>query len=385
MRTIAVVTGSRAEYGILRRLIIAIDQDPELELVLIVTGSHLSPHFGATVAAVREDGIPIAERLETLLSSDSRVGTAKSIGMGVMACAEAYERQQPDLVVVLGDRFEIFAAAQAAMVLGIPIAHIHGGEITEGAFDDGFRHAITKMAHLHFVAHPSFAQRVIQMGEQPASVFVTGAPGLDGLFHLQPLDDKALSGALGCPLGKINILVTYHPVTLGEEDPGQAAKEICLALDAFPQAHIFITGQNADPAGQVIGRVMQDFVDRQPGCRHRFRSLGSQRYLSLLRRADVVVGNSSSGLIEAPAAQTPTVNVGIRQKGRPRAETVLDCPPQASAIEVAVHRALSAEMRAVAARQPQPDGMISQRIKAKLKSIPLQGLLHKRFYHQNLE
>ncbi len=381
-RKICVVTGSRAEYGLLYWLMKEIQDDSALELQVIVTGMHLSPEFGLTWKQVERDGFIIHRKVEMLLSSDTPVGISKSIGLGVIGFADALEYLQPDLLVVLGDRFEIFAACQAAMVHRIPIAHIHGGEITEGAVDDAIRHAITKMSHLHFTATESYRQRVIQLGEQPQRVFNAGAPGLDNIFRLQLLDKPQLEQAIGFKLGKRNLLVTFHPVTLENATAASQFGNLLKALDCFDDSHIIFTLPNADADGRVIIGMIEQYRQRFPERIASFVSLGSLRYLSALKYMDAVVGNSSSGLIEAPAFKIGTINIGDRQKGRLCADSVIHCEPEVDAIVQAFNRLFSEKFQESLKTVENPYGNsgASAKIKELLKSQSLDGLLKKSFY-----
>ena len=345
-RKVCVVTGSRADYGLLLPVMRAIDADPALELQVVATGMHLSPEFGLTYRQVESDGFTIAARVETLLSGDTPSAIAKSLGLGVIGFGDAFATIKPDIVVAIGDRFEIFAAAAAAMLARIPIAHIHGGETSEDSFDEAMRHAMTKMAQWHFVAAEPYRKRVIQMGEAPERVFNVGAPGLDHLASMTWLSRAELEQELGMRFGEKLFLVTYHPATLAP--PGAAERAmaaILAALERFPQASVAFTYPNADTGGRALISAIDAFVKKHPQRARAFVSLGQQRYLSLMREADVVVGNSSSGLIEAPALRKAVVNVGDRQRGRLKAASVIDAAEDADAIASAVTRALSAPFR----------------------------------------
>ncbi len=379
-RKICIVTGSRAEYGLLYWLMKEIAADPELQLQIIATGMHLSPEFGLTYQQIETDGFTIEARVEMLLSSDSVVGIAKSIGLGVIGFADALDRLRPDILVVLGDRFEILAAAQAAMVARIPIAHIHGGESTEGSFDEGIRHAITKMAQWHFVAAEPYRKRVIQMGEAPERVFNLGAPGLDHLANLRWLDRAELEAALGVALQAPLFVVTYHPVTLNSESPLAAMEQLLAALDEFSTATLIFTYPNADTGGRALIDCIERWAGQHADRARAFDSLGQQRYMSLLREADVVIGNSSSGLTEAPALKKATVNLGDRQKGRLKATSVIDAAEKHADILAAIKKALSKEFRATLAETVSlyGAGNVSERIKGILKSTP--PTVHKRFF-----
>ncbi|MGE8659808.1 MAG: UDP-N-acetylglucosamine 2-epimerase [Achromobacter sp.] len=342
-RKICAVTGSRAEYGLMRSLLGAIAADPALTLQIVATGMHLSPEFGMTYRGIEEDGFRIDAKVEMLLSADSPVAVTKSLGLGVIGFADAFDRLAPDIVVVLGDRFEILAAAQAAMLACIPIAHIHGGETSEGAFDEGIRHAITKMAQWHFVAAEPYRRRVVQLGEAPDRVFNVGAPGLDILATAKWMNRDELATSLDMELGKPLFVVTYHPVTLESRSPRDAMMQLLGALAAFPQATIVFTYPNADTGGRVLIDCIDQFVARNRSRAKAFVSLGQLRYLSLMREADVVIGNSSSGLTEAPAMKRATVNIGNRQNGRLKASSVIDATDDQASIIDAIERALSAE------------------------------------------
>lgn len=380
-RRICVLTGTRAEYGLLYWLIRSLHEDPDVELKLLVTGMHLSPEFGLTVRQIEQDGFPIADRVEMILSSDTPQGIAKSIGLGTIGFADSFKHIQPDILVVLGDRFEVLAAAQAAMTARIPIAHIHGGESTFGLIDEAIRHAVTKMSHLHFVATETYGRRVIQMGEQPDRVFVYGTPGLDHLAHMEWMSREELSESLGLQLGSPLFLVTYHPVTL-EDGSTEAMEALFTALDGFPDASIIFTYPNADTGGRVLIEMIESYAARNPGRAKGVVSLGQRRYLSAMRLADVVIGNSSSGLTEGPALRRPTVNLGERQDGRLKSDSVTDCAETSAEIVAAIHRALSPEMRGVLATMTPVygEGGASAKIAEALKTHPLDGLIKKRFY-----
>jgi UDP-2,4-diacetamido-2,4,6-trideoxy-beta-L-idose 2-epimerase len=339
-RRVAVFTGGRADYGLLRWLMADVRDSARLELQLIVSGSHLSPEFGDTVSRIEADGFVPDARVEMLLSSDSAVGVAKSMGLGTIGFADALERLRPDLLVVLGDRFEALSVVQAAVVMRIPVAHLHGGELTEGAYDDALRHAITKLSLLHFVAAEPYRRRVIQLGEAPERVFTVGALGLDHLVRGSRLDRQALWDSLGVDLGERYLVVTYHPATAGAEDPVAAFANLLAALDAHPDHAVLLTHPNADDGGRALVPMIHDYARTRPGRVAVAASLGTERYFAALRGAAAVVGNSSSGLIEAPSLGIPTVNVGIRQRGRLCAESVVHCGTDRSAIVAALATAL---------------------------------------------
>lgn len=381
-RRICVVTGTRAEYGLMRGLIAGIRDDDAFELQLAVTGMHLSPEFGLTWREIEADGFPIDERVEILLSSDTPVGVSKAMGLGLIGFADAFARLKPDLVVVLGDRFEILAAASAALVAGIPIAHIHGGETTEGAFDEAIRHSVTKMSHLHFTAAAPYRDRVIQLGEAPERVFLVGGLGIDAIKGLKLLDRAELEGQLDLEFGARNLMVTFHPPTL---EPGEAAAQMQALLDALnslgPETHLLFTMPNADTGGRELAAMVDRFVAARPHARV-FTSLGQLRYLSCMRLMDGVVGNSSSGLIETPSFGIGTVNIGDRQAGRLKAASVIDCAPQQDAIEAALERLFSDDFRKGLAgvENPYGTGGATMAILDVLRRHPLSGLLKKSFH-----
>ncbi|TGN07995.1 UDP-N-acetylglucosamine 2-epimerase [Leptospira ilyithenensis] len=345
MRKVCVVTGTRAEYGLLYYLMKEILEDRDLRLQLVVTGMHLSPEFGLTYKQIEFDGFTIDAKVEMLLSSDTSVGITKSIGLGLLGFADVLENLKPDIIVLLGDRFEILAAAQAALIARIPIAHIHGGELTEGAFDESIRHAITKLSQLHFVAAESYRKRVVQMGEHPDRVFYFGAPGLDHLNGMNWMEKKELEYELKIELKSPVFLVTYHPVTLEGKDPSVFMQELLSALDFFPQATVIFTYPNADTGGRALIELIDSFVSKDKDRRRAFASLGQRKYLSLMRISDVILGNSSSGITEAPALKKASVNVGDRQKGRLRATSVIDCPEEKESIKSAIEVALADKFR----------------------------------------
>ncbi len=356
MRRIAVFTGTRAEYGLLHWLMRDIEADPELHLQVIVSGMHLSPEFGLTWREVSDDGFRIDAKIEMLLSSDTPLGVAKSMGIGVLGFADALERLRPDVLVVLGDRFEALAVVQTALLLRIPVAHIHGGEVTEGAYDDAIRHAITKMASLHFVAAQPYARRVIQMGTPPERVFNVGAVGLDHVMRGKTIDLSAIAFDLEFDLQQPFLLMTYHPVTAYDEDPFDTTSAILEAIDRFPDHQAIITLPNADDGGRVIGALLSEYAATRPDRVLLVPSLGFRRYKAAMTHASVVVGNSSSGIIEAPTFGVPTVNVGARQRGRLAGPSVLHCSPDTDAIVAAVTQALSPEGQAVAKARVNPYG-----------------------------
>jgi len=383
-RKICIVTGTRAEYGLLYWIIKGIHEDPELELQLIVTGMHLSPEFGLTVKDIEKDGFPIAERVEMLLSSDTERAISTSMGLGMIGFAGDYERLKPDILVVLGDRFEILAAVSAAVPFRIPVAHIHGGESTEGAMDELFRHAITKMSHIHFPAAKEYARRIIQMGENPDNVFCFGSPCMDNIYKLNLMDKKDLCSALDIPEDKNLGVVTYHPVTLQKDRAAIEISELLEALKEFLGIFWIITLPNADTGSRIIMEMIENFVRENPEKAKSFASLGQPRYLSLLKQAVVMVGNSSSGIIESPSFGLPVVNIGSRQHGRIRAENVIDVPecsrkPVADAIKRVIYKEFKNMLKGM--RNPYGDGPVSEQILDKLKTLPAgKYFVRKRFF-----
>lgn len=378
-RKICVVTGSRAEYGLLSWLMREIAADPELDLQVVATGMHLSPEFGLTYRVIEEDGFSIDARVEMLLSSDTPVGIAKSVGLGVIGFADALERLRPDILVLLGDRYEILAAAQAALVARIPVAHIGGGDTTEGAFDEAIRHAITKMAHLHFVTNELSARRVRQLGENPAHVHNVGSPGLDQIRRLTLLTRQELEGALGFGFRERNLLITFHPVTLDREPADAQFRELLTALDSLGDGvGLIFTKPNADTDGRVLIDMIEGYVAGRSNARA-YTSLGQLRYLSAMAQVDAVVGNSSSGLYEAPSFGKPTVNIGDRQKGRLQAASVINCPASAPDIARAIGEALARDCAGTV--NPYGDGDSSGRILRILKEVgDPRALLKKHFF-----
>lgn len=382
-RRIAVVTGTRADYGLLRWVMSEIDARDGLELEIIATGSHLSDAFGATVSAIEDDGFRVTERVEILDDDDSARGTVQAMARAVSGLGDALIRLDPDLVVLLGDRYEILAAAQAALVLGIPIAHLAGGELTEGAFDDAIRHAVTKMSQLHFPAAGEYRDRIIQLGEEPGRVVDVGATGLDNFERLPLLDRAALAADLGVAWDERPLAaVTFHPETLARQSAQEALAPLFEVLGGDDGLQVVITKANADTGGREINAAIDAFVAEHPGRVSAYSSLGQRRYLSLLLAADVVVGNSSSGIIEAPVAGTPTVNIGARQQGRLRAPSIIDVENTPAAIRDGIDRALAPDFQALAAERTSPYGTpgAATRIVDVLATADLDAIRVKRFH-----
>ncbi|WP_210725914.1 UDP-N-acetylglucosamine 2-epimerase [Modicisalibacter radicis] len=384
-RRVWVLTTTRADYGLLYWLLREIESDPDMELLLAVTGTHLSTEFGFTVEEIEKDGFAIHRRMEIMLASDSRSAVTKAMGLALLASGDALAEDRPDLVVLLGDRFEIVPVALAAVVQGIPVAHLHGGETSQGALDEYFRHAVTKLASLHFPATEVYRRRILQMGEQPDVTFNYGAPGLDHLHRSELLSRGELARALGRPLVRPTALVTYHPVT-GEADDiaGSPVTALLEALEAFDELDIVFTKANADSQGRAINACLAEWCERHP---HRARlhdSLGQRLYHSCLRHLDVMIGNSSSGLLEAPSFRLPVVNVGTRQQGRLAAANVITVDNRREGIRAGIEQALDATFRDSLSALKNPydrfgDGSTSHRIKETLKTIPLGHIMKKRF------
>jgi UDP-hydrolysing UDP-N-acetyl-D-glucosamine 2-epimerase len=381
MRKICVVTGSRADYGLLYWLLKEIQTDERVKLQLVVTGAHLVPEVGMTVEAIEADGFKPDAKVDMLLSSGSTVGVAKSVGIGVIGFADVLNRLAPDLLVILGDRFEILAAAQAAMIARIPIAHIHGGELTEGAIDDVIRHSLTKMSHLHFVTADSYRERVIQLGEVPERVWNFGAPGLEAFRRTTMLSRNELSHSLGFDLRDPYFLVTYHPETLSMMNR-EATDALFRALAEFPEHRVIVTGVNSDPDNHLVRDAINAFLAANNGMVYFVENLGQQRYLSALKYAAVVVGNSSSGLIEAPSAGVPTVNIGQRQRGRIKVSSVIDASENTDSIVNAIRAALSPDFQDVLEKVASPfgDGHVAARILNVLAEHTLDGITAKEFH-----
>jgi GDP/UDP-N,N'-diacetylbacillosamine 2-epimerase (hydrolysing) len=375
------VTGTRAEYGLLKRVMDGIRAASDLELQVVATGMHLSPEFGLTYREIEQDGFRIDRRVEMLLSSDTPAGVAKSMGLGMIGFADTFEQLAPDLLLVLGDRFEILSAVSAALVARIPVAHLHGGETTEGAYDESMRHAITKMAHLHFVAAESYRDRVIQLGEDPDKVFLVGGLGVDNIRHAELLDRDALEASLGFEFGPRNLLVTFHPATLEQATAAGQMEELLTALGTLENTRLVFTMPNADTGGRVLLGMIEEFAETHLNARA-YTSLGQLRYLSCLRQVDAVIGNSSSGFAEAPSFGIGTVNIGDRQRGRLKAASVIDCNPERNEIIAAINKVYSPGFRETlrTVRNPYGDGGATSKILSVIRETPLEKLTTKVFY-----
>ncbi len=381
-RKICVVTGTRAEYGLMYWLLKEIESDPDLELQLIVTGMHLSAEFGLTYKIIEKDNFKISKKIEVILSSDSSVGISKSMGLAMISFSEAFSDLEPDICVVLGDRFEIFSAVAAAMISRIPVAHLHGGEATEGLIDEAIRHSITKMSHLHFTANEQYLKRVIQLGENPKRIFNFGAPGLDNISNLNLLNKSEFEKSINFKLGELNFLVTFHPVTLENNSAKKQFSELLSALSEFDDAKILFTLPNSDTNGRIIIKLIEDYVKLNSKKSLAITSLGQLRYLSALNHFSAVIGNSSSGLVEAPSFKIPTVNIGSRQDGRLKASSVIDCNPNFNDILKSIKAALDNKFQKSLKNTVNPygSGGASKKIKETLKSYDLNNILIKRFY-----
>lgn len=386
MKKIAIVTGTRAEFGLLRPLVKAIEEDYQFDLQLIVSAMHLSPEFGYTVTEIEKQGFPITKKVECLLSSDSAVGVSKSIALAISGFADAFEDLQPDLLIVLGDRTEILGAVIAATSANIPIAHLHGGETTEGAYDEGIRHAITKFSHLHFTAAEVYKKRVIQLGESPDRVFNVGAIGLDSIKKLDLLSKEEFEKSIDTKLKSTNLLITYHPVTLETESPKESFQNLLNALDELKDTQIIFTHANSDKNGRIINEMIEQYVAANKDKAVSFSSLGQLRYLSALQYMDAVVGNSSSGILEVPSFNIPTINIGDRQKGRISPKSVIHCANDYDAIKKALDKALSVSFKEEIKGQEQifGNGSATEKIMDILKTKSKINL-KKSFYDINYE
>ena len=380
-RKICIITGTRAEFGLLRLLIQGIHDSLDCELQIVATGMHLSADYGFTYKEIEQAGFKVDYKVDINLSSDSAISITKSIGIGTIGFAEAYALLQPDLVVVLGDRFELIPAVTAALIACIPIAHLHGGETTEGAFDEAIRHSITKMSHLHFVAAPEYMRRVVQLGEHPERVFLVGGLGVDAIKHLKLLPRDALEDALDFKFCKKNLLITFHTATLEEYGSCQEMSALLDVLSELEETHLIFTMPNADNGSRVLRAMIENFVRGHPNARA-YTSLGQLRYLSCMQFVDGIVGNSSSGIAEAPSMGIGTINIGDRQKGRLSASSIIHCSSGRSEIREALQRLYDPMFRALLAGTSNPygNGGASKKILDVIRSYPLNGVLKKSFY-----
>lgn len=381
MRKICIVTGSRAEWGLLSRLATLLRDDKDLQLQIIATNMHLSERFGYTYKEIEADGFVIDYKVSMDINGDSAKDTVQSMAMAMNGFAEAYTQLCPDILVVLGDRYEILVAVSAALIFRIPVAHLHGGEITEGAYDDAIRHAITKMSHLHFTSTEEYRQRVIQMGEQPECVFNVGAMGVDNIKNISLWSKEETEKSLGgFRLDKNTILVTYHPVTLENNTAENQIDELLKALDSFSQLKVIFTMPNSDTGNFIISQKIEQWCLSNKERAIGFTSLGLKRYLSTLQYIGLVVGNSSSGVIEVPSFGIPTINIGDRQKGRIMADSVISCVPQSVEIHNAILKGLNNRDKVIQIENPYAQIGTSQNIYSQLKECNLNNLILKLFY-----
>jgi GDP/UDP-N,N'-diacetylbacillosamine 2-epimerase (hydrolysing) len=381
MKKICVVTGSRAEYGLLYWLMKDIIDDKDFELQIVVTGMHLSPQFGNTYQEIEKDGFKINKKVDIQLSSDNEVAISKSMGIGMIGFADAFNDLQSDLIIILGDRFEIFSAAAAALIAKIPVAHIHGGEKTEGSFDDSLRHSITKMSHLHFTAIEEYKNRVIQLGEEPKRVFNVGGLGIDNINKLKLLSKADLENKINFKLGKKNILITFHPATLEKVKSETQFQQLLDSITELKNTKIIFTKSNSDPGGNAINKIIDEYASKNSNTAV-FKSMGQLKYLSALQFVDAVVGNSSSGLLEAPSFNIGTIDIGDRQKGRIKSKSVINCLPIKNNIDNAFKKLYSDDFKKIIniSKNPYGDGGASQRIIKIIKTTDLNNILKKPFF-----
>ncbi|WP_440681201.1 UDP-N-acetylglucosamine 2-epimerase [Candidatus Pelagibacter sp. HIMB1623] len=381
-RKICIVTGSRADYGLLYWLIKEVNRDQSLELQLIATGMHLSAEFGSTYKEIEKD-FKIDKKIDMHLSSDTAEGISRSMGIAQKSFSEAYNELKPDIIVVLGDRYEIFSAASAAMISRIPIAHIHGGEATEGLIDEAIRHSITKMSHLHFTAAEEYSKRVIQLGENPSKVFKVGGMGVENIDRLTLLSKKNFEKLIDFRLNIKNILVTFHPVTLEKNTSKKQFSEILETIDELKNTNIIFTKTNSDTDGKIINSMIDEYTSKNQNKSIAITSMGQYNFLSALQYMDLIIGNSSSGLLEAPSFKIATINIGDRQKGRIKANSVIDCSPNKKSIKDAIKKAYSNKFQNLLknVKNPYGNGYPSKKIIKTLKSISIDDLLKKSFFN----
>lgn len=384
MRKICVITGTRAEFGLLYCTIKAIEEHNDLQLQLIATGMHLSPEFGLTYKEIEKAGFTIDKKIEILLSSDTSIGISKSMGLAMISFSEAFDELKPDIILVLGDRFEIFSAVSAAMIARIPVAHCHGGEATEGLIDEAIRHSITKMSQIHFCATEEYKKRIIQLGENPNKVFNVGALGLENISNFKLLSKEDFEVSINFKLDKkYAFLVTFHPVTLEKSTSGEQIQQLLEALDKIENCKIIFTKANSDTDGRIVNQLIDEYVAKNPLKSICFTSLGQLRYLSALQYVDAMIGNSSSGLLEAPSFKIATVNIGDRQRGRIMAKSVLQCSNSSKDIGIAINKAISGEFKELLRTVENPYKGVenpSKEIVEVLESIDLKDILKKQFY-----
>lgn len=386
MRKLCIFTSTRAEWGLFRCVAELVRKSPDLRLQILVSGSHLSEKFGMTAREIEADGFTVDARVDILKYDDSSLGVCKSMGLAMSGYGEALEMLNPDILVLLGDRYESFCAAAMAQILRIPVAHIHGGEITEGLIDEAFRHSITKMSHLHFASCEEYRSRIIQMGEDPSRVFNVGALGLENIRKISLMNCKELEASIGFLLDAPFFLVTFHPVTLEKATAGMQFDELLAALEQFPENKILFTKANADTDGQIINEKIDTYAATHPERCLAVASLGLRRYLSAMKICDAVVGNSSSGILETPAFSVPTVNIGDRQKGRIRTPSIIDCEPNCVSVVSAIQKALNVQFREglKGLKHPCEKEGTAEKIIGILKSVELDGILKKKFFDMEL-
>lgn len=381
-RKVCVITGSRAEYGLLFWLLKEINTDKNLELQLIVTGMHLSPEFGLTFKEIEKD-FKINKKIDICLSSDTNVGISKSMSIAQTSFTKAYNKLNPDIILVLGDRFEIFSAVSSAMISRIPVAHLHGGEATEGLIDESFRHCITKMSHLHFTAAEDYYKRVIQLGENPRTVYNVGGLGIENIKKLKLLKKDQFEKSINFKLNKKNVLVTFHPITLEKNTSKKYFQEILFSLDNLKDTNIIFSKTNSDTDGKIINLMIDNYTKKNSFKSKGVASLGQINYLSALQHVDCVIGNSSSGLLEAPSFKIGTINIGDRQRGRIKCESVIDCLPRRNSIKKAINKIYSIKFQKLLknVKNPYENGNASKKIAKVLRSVPLENILKKKFFN----
>jgi len=381
-KKICVVTGTRAEFGLLYWLIKGIQDDADLDLQLIATGMHLSPEFGLTYKEIENAGFQIDYKVDMLLSGDTPSSISKSTGLGTIGFADAFESLKPDSIIVLGDRFELLAASAAALFANIPIIHIHGGETTIGAFDEAIRHSITKMAVLHFVGTDNYKKRVIQLGENPERVFNVGGMGIENIRRLELLSKDSLEKRINFSFGPKNLLITYHPVTKESKTSRNAFSDLLLCFEGLKDTKLIFTKANSDTDGRIINQMIDEYVEKNPVNSIAFTSMGQLNYLSTMQYVDAVVGNSSSGILESPSFNIGTINIGDRQRGRIMSESIINCKPNRKSIATALRKLYSAKFRKtlISARNPYDNGLPSAKIIKILKAVDCEQYLKKEFY-----
>ncbi|WP_374445528.1 UDP-N-acetylglucosamine 2-epimerase [Epilithonimonas sp.] len=379
---ICVATGTRAEYGLLRPLMMAIKNEPNWQLQILVTGAHLSPEFGLTFAEIEKDGYYIDKKVEMLLSSDTSSSIVKSMGLGMIGFADALQDLNPDLLVILGDRYEMLALASSALIFTIPMVHIHGGEITEGAYDDAIRHSITKMSNLHFVSTEEYKNRIIQLGENPQFIHNVGAIGLDSVKKLPLLSKAELEKELNFQFKKYNYQITFHPSTLDKESPEKQFQILLNVIDRQEDSFFVFTKANADAGGRIINKMIDDYISKNNDKAIAFSSLGNLRFLSLVKFCDAVIGNSSSGILEVPSLKTATINIGDRQKGRIQAESIINTKVSEIEISEAFEKVKSDEFKNIVKNSVNPygNGNVTDKIMNELRKINLKDFSTKQFY-----